>query len=87
MSCFHITNSESCANIVQDLGLQTATSELRALLECFANGQSMDIIFNAANTLVDDANKDEELREWFKTLNAYVRKVCCLPVYFIYVKL
>jgi hypothetical protein len=71
----------------QDGGLQTATSELRTLLERFANGQSMDIIFDAANVLIDDANKDEELREWFKTLNSYVRKVRCLPVYFIHVSL
>jgi hypothetical protein len=35
----------------------------------------MDIIFDAANALIEDANKDEELREWFKSLNSYVRKV------------
>ena len=56
-------------------GLRTATLELRTLLERFANGQSMNIIFDAANALIDDANKDEELRKWFKNLNAYVRKV------------
>jgi len=43
----------------------------------------MDIIFDAANTLIDDANKDEELREWFKTLNSYVRKVRCSSVLFL----
>ena len=63
--------------VSQDDGLKTATSELRTLLERFANGQSMDIIFDAANALIDDANKDEELRQWFKNLNAYVHKVCC----------
>ena len=43
----------------------------------------MDIIFDA-NTLIDNANKDEELREWFKSLNSYVRKVRCLLVYFLF---
>jgi hypothetical protein len=36
----------------------------------------MDIIFNAANVFINDANKGEELREWFKSLTAYVCKVC-----------
>lgn len=44
----------------------------------------MDIIFDAANALIDDANKDEELREWFKSLNAYVRKVRRLLYLFTY---
>jgi len=35
----------------------------------------MDTTRDTANALIDDANKDEELREWFKTFNAYVRKI------------
>ena len=62
-------------SVMQAGGLRTATSELRTLLERFANGRSMNIIFDAANALIDDANKDEELRKWFKNLNAYVCKV------------
>ena len=62
-------------SVMQAGGLRTATSELRTLLERFANGRSMNIIFDAANALIDDANKDQELRKWFKNLNAYVRKV------------
>ncbi|KIM80670.1 hypothetical protein PILCRDRAFT_9478 [Piloderma croceum F 1598] len=57
-----------------DSSLKTATSELRTLLKRFANGQSMVIIFDAANTLIDDANKDEE------SLNSYVRKVGYIPI-------
>lgn len=72
---------DSHAALTSDGGLQTATSELRTLLERFANGKSMDIVFDAANALIDDANKDQELRDWFKSLDAYVRKVstriCC----------
>ena len=54
-------------------------SELRALLERFAKRKSMDIIFDAANTLIDDANMDEELEAWFKDLKLYVRKVRPAP--------
>jgi hypothetical protein len=45
------------------------------MLERFANGKSMDIIFEVAHTLIDDANKDEKLKVWFKDINVYVRKV------------
>jgi hypothetical protein len=55
--------------------LKTATSELRTLFERFANGQSMNMVFGTANALIDDANKDAELRQWFKSLNAYIHKV------------
>lgn len=47
----------------QDSILQTATSELLILLECFANGQSMIIIFDAVNKLMDDTKNDGELRD------------------------
>jgi hypothetical protein len=74
--CFALgTQISRSHRLTQDGGLKTATSELITLLESFANGQSMYIVFDAANALIDDANKDAELREWFKSLNAYVRKV------------
>jgi len=54
-------------------------SELRTLLERFANGKSMYLIFDPAHILIGDASKDEKLRAWFKDLNSYVRKVYCPP--------
>lgn len=57
------------------VGLQTATSELRTLLKRFANGQSMDVVFDAANALILHSNNDEGLRESFKSVDAYLRKV------------
>jgi hypothetical protein len=33
-------------------------------VSAFANGQSMDIVFDAANALIDDVNKGEEFREF-----------------------
>jgi hypothetical protein len=58
-----------------DNSLQTATSKLRVLLELFSNGKSADIIFDAANALIDDAEEEETLRIWMKDIDAYVRKV------------
>jgi Family of unknown function (DUF5923) len=36
---------------------------------------SMDIIVDAFNALRDDAQRDQELSDWFKHVDAYVRKV------------
>lgn len=59
----------------QDPSLRRAVSELRQLLERFANGQSMHIIFDSIGAINDDARRDEEFRAWFKRLNAFIRKV------------
>lgn len=61
-------------------GLQTMTTGLRTLLERFANGQSMYVVFDAADALIKDAKNDEGLREWFKSVDAYLRKVRSLVV-------
>jgi hypothetical protein len=45
--------------------------------ERFANGQSLDGIINAVQNLSNDAKNDEGLRNWFKELDEYVRKVYC----------
>lgn len=59
----------------QDPVLRQAISELRQLLERFANGESMHLIFDSIGALNDDAHRDEEFRAWFKRLNAFIRKV------------
>jgi hypothetical protein len=59
----------------QDPALKQATKELRTLLERFANNRSIDPIVDAANVLIDDANGDPELKDWFKRVDTYVRKV------------
>ncbi|KAG2737024.1 hypothetical protein P692DRAFT_20823953, partial [Suillus brevipes Sb2] len=55
----------------QDKALNAAMSELRTvtLLERFANGASMDGVFDASNALIYDARRDEEFRNWFHRLN------------------
>ncbi|KAI5993190.1 hypothetical protein EDC04DRAFT_2872684 [Pisolithus marmoratus] len=66
---------ESGEAFISDPTLRQSMSELRELLERFANGKSMDIIFDAADALIDDARRDEEFRNWFKRLNRYVHKI------------
>ena len=41
----------------------------------------MDQIKDAVDALYDDANRDEELRSWFKQANQYARKVLLQPGY------
>lgn len=72
---------DSGQTLGSDNSLQQATSELRTLLERFANGQSMGIIGDAMHDLWEDAQKDEELRDWFKSVDGYVRRVLLDPGY------
>ncbi|KAL4069133.1 hypothetical protein J3A83DRAFT_4535807 [Scleroderma citrinum] len=59
---------------ISDPALRQAMLELRELLERFANGKNMDMIFDAADALTDDAKRDEEFRDWIKRLYAFIRK-------------
>lgn len=61
--------------------LKAATTELRELLERFANGHSMNGIFDACHALIDDARRDEEFKNWFRHLNTYMRKVSAINEY------
>lgn len=49
------------ATVLRDSALQQAETELQTLLERFANGQSMQPIFDAVKQLYRDASKDQEL--------------------------
>jgi hypothetical protein len=69
---------DSHSKLVNDGSIQQATSELRTLLERFANGMSMDVIGDAMHDLYEDAQKDEELRAWLSSVDSYLRKVCLL---------
>ncbi|KAF9035145.1 hypothetical protein BJ165DRAFT_1510461 [Panaeolus papilionaceus] len=68
---------------VKQSQLDLCIAELRTLLERFANGQSMDIIFSAIGALADDTKRDEALKEWFKAINLYIRKVLLEPGYIL----
>ena len=47
---------------------------LQVLLERFANSTSLDDIFDSLETIYRDADKDPELKGWFKNVNTFVRK-------------
>ncbi|KAI0043796.1 hypothetical protein FA95DRAFT_1498062 [Auriscalpium vulgare] len=72
---------DSHGQLTSDSSLQQSTTEIRTLLERFANGQSMDIIFDAINNLINDARNDDEFRQWFQSVDAYSRKVLLEPGY------
>jgi len=70
-------------NVRDDSDWQRAENELRTLLERFANGQSMQPIFDAVNQLYVDAQNDSELRHFFSELDAYIRQVLLEPGYVV----
>ncbi|KAK4169433.1 hypothetical protein QBC43DRAFT_62112 [Cladorrhinum sp. PSN259] len=55
-------------------GLAQAEGDLKTLIERFANGTSTDDLWSSISTIYDDADRDPELRGWFKSLNAYIRR-------------
>ncbi|KAH9944711.1 hypothetical protein B0H21DRAFT_863006 [Amylocystis lapponica] len=61
--------------------LQEATSELRTLLERFANGMSLDVIGDTMHALYEDAQRDEDLRNWFRDIDSFSRDVLLQPGY------
>jgi len=67
--------------LTSDNSLQQATFELRTLLERFANGMPLTVIGDAMRMLYNDAQQDEELRDWFRKVDTYTRKVLLEPGY------
>ncbi|KAF2026892.1 hypothetical protein EK21DRAFT_115391 [Setomelanomma holmii] len=59
----------------QDDNLQTAEADLKTLLERFANSTSFDDLIESINQIYKDADRDPELKNWFKRIDAYIRKI------------
>ncbi|KAL9115589.1 MAG: hypothetical protein Q9187_007257, partial [Circinaria calcarea] len=57
-----------------DNALTTAETDLRTLIERFANYTSADDLFESINNIYRDADKDPELKGWFRSVNRYIRK-------------
>lgn len=57
-----------------DTALTSAETDLKTLLERFANSTSADDLIDSINTVYRDADKDPELKGWFKSTDRYVRK-------------
>ena len=49
-------------------------TSIKTLLERFANSTSADDLIDSINAVYRDADKDPELKGWFKSLDRYVRK-------------
>src|SRR5271170_302385 len=48
-------------------------TNLKTLIERFANSTSTDDLFESINNIYRDADRDPELRDWFKSIDKYVR--------------
>lgn len=58
----------------KDTNLKQAERDLRELIERFANYTSTQDLFDSINELYRDADRDPELKDWFKRANRYMRK-------------
>lgn len=60
------------------LGLVAANgvmlTRIKVLMERFANHTSADDLVDAINDIYRDADRDPELKKWFRSLDSYVRK-------------
>ncbi|KAI9830502.1 MAG: hypothetical protein M1826_004739 [Phylliscum demangeonii] len=54
--------------------LRLAEGDLKLLIERFANNTSSDDIFDAINAIYRDADRDPELKGWFRRMTAFVRR-------------
>ncbi|KAH7118211.1 hypothetical protein B0J13DRAFT_613117 [Dactylonectria estremocensis] len=63
-------------------GFAAAEADLRTLIERFANGTSTSDLWESIGQIYEEAEKDPELRDWFKALNKYIRR-CLLEQGFI----
>ncbi|KAL7917637.1 hypothetical protein ACQKWADRAFT_27451 [Trichoderma austrokoningii] len=55
-------------------GLSAAEEDLRTLIERFANGTSTEDLWQSISQIYKDADQDQELSDWFKQVDAYIRK-------------
>ncbi|KAI0594858.1 hypothetical protein F4775DRAFT_572240 [Biscogniauxia sp. FL1348] len=54
--------------------LAAAEADLKILIERFADGTSSDDLWSSINVIYDAAHEDPELKDWFKSLDVYIRK-------------
>ncbi|KAH8704121.1 hypothetical protein BGW36DRAFT_287197 [Talaromyces proteolyticus] len=66
--------STSAKGATRDTNLQQAGTNLRTLIERFANSTSTDDFFDSLNNIYRDADRDPRLKDWFKHADTYIRK-------------
>lgn len=74
---------DSAAKVAQDPAYEAATLQFRALLERFANNQSMQPLMDSVDAMYTDSANDPELREWYHKLNDYIHRVLLEPGYIL----
>ncbi|GAB7339279.1 hypothetical protein MBLNU457_5933t1 [Dothideomycetes sp. NU457] len=57
-----------------DDSLRRTETDLKTLLERFANSTSFDDLFDSINQIYADANNDPRLKSWFERVNKYIRR-------------
>ncbi|PFH58635.1 hypothetical protein XA68_13428 [Ophiocordyceps unilateralis] len=55
-------------------GFAAAENDLRTLIERFANGTSTAELWATIRQMYEAADKDSELKGWFKSMNSYIRR-------------
>jgi hypothetical protein len=55
-------------------GLEAAERDLRTLIERFANGTSTSNLWESISQIYKDADRDPELKDWFKNMDKFVRR-------------
>lgn len=55
-------------------GFSAAEYDLRTIIERFANGTSTEDLWDSIGQIYRDADKDRELKDWFKAMNSYIRR-------------
>ncbi|KAF4458188.1 hypothetical protein F53441_39 [Fusarium austroafricanum] len=55
-------------------GLGAAERDLRTIIERFANGTSTEDLWEAIGQIYRDADNDRELKDWFKSMDSYIRR-------------
>lgn len=54
--------------------VEAALTNFKTLLERFANSTSLDDLFDSINQIYKDADRDPDLKNWFKNLDTYIRR-------------
>ncbi|KAK5736253.1 hypothetical protein LTR17_007593 [Elasticomyces elasticus] len=67
-------SKETVKGAHQATSLQSAEADLKTLLERFANNTSFDDMMDSINQMYADADRDPELKGWFRDMNTFVRK-------------
>ncbi|KAJ8064603.1 hypothetical protein OCU04_006933 [Sclerotinia nivalis] len=57
-----------------DTSLKAAERDLKTLIERFANYTSTDDFIDSINAIYRDADRDPDLKNWFKQMNSFIRR-------------